>query len=117
MRVALAFDAYNADIVAGGCALVQDKSPKVVEISHSSMPPGPNGPAAFEPIAGYRRLLAQGELFLAAGGLAYFLDDFVMRECLADHGTPPRCKCAQCYPGRGLKLDVSFHIGRQPQYQ
>ncbi len=40
MRVALAFDAYNADIVAGGCALVQDKNPKVVEISHSSMPLG-----------------------------------------------------------------------------
>ncbi len=67
MRVALAFDAYNADIVAGGSA--------------------------------------------------YFRDDCVMRECLADHGTPPRCSCAQCYAGRGLKLDVSFHIGRQPQYQ
>ncbi len=44
MRVALAFDAYNADIVAGGCALVQDRNPKIVEISHSSMPLGQIAP-------------------------------------------------------------------------
>ena len=31
--------------------------------------------------------------------------------------TPKACSGAQCDAGRGLKLDVSIHIGRQPQYQ
>jgi len=117
MRVALASDAYKADIVAGGCALVQDKNPKVVEISHSSMPLGQIVPLPLNRLLDIDGCWLKGGLFLAAGGLAYFFDDFVMRECLAEHGTPPRCSCAPCYPGRGLKLDVSFHIGRQPQYQ
>jgi glycosyltransferase involved in cell wall biosynthesis/GT2 family glycosyltransferase len=40
MRVALAFDAYETDMVSGGCALVQGKSKTPFRIHHNALPFG-----------------------------------------------------------------------------
>jgi GT2 family glycosyltransferase len=40
VRVALAFDAWGADMVAGGCALVRDKNTKPFTTHHNSIPLG-----------------------------------------------------------------------------
>lgn len=40
VRVALAFDTYRTDIVAGGCALALNKAPEPFNIHHNSMPLG-----------------------------------------------------------------------------
>jgi glycosyltransferase involved in cell wall biosynthesis len=39
-RVAIAFDLFRADVVAGGCAMVHDRNPTAFGIHHNSMPLG-----------------------------------------------------------------------------
>jgi ADP-heptose:LPS heptosyltransferase/GT2 family glycosyltransferase len=39
-RAALAFDAYGADVIVGGCALVQDEADEVLAVHHPALPVG-----------------------------------------------------------------------------
>jgi ADP-heptose:LPS heptosyltransferase/GT2 family glycosyltransferase len=62
-RAALAFDLYDADVVAGGCALVDDATGEVTRVHHSALPVGRAVPLPVERLLDIDGSWLRGDFF------------------------------------------------------
>jgi ADP-heptose:LPS heptosyltransferase/GT2 family glycosyltransferase len=62
-RVALAFDSYGADVVAGGCAMLQDRQAAPFGIHHNSLPLGKVVPLPLDRLLDIEGSWIKGDFF------------------------------------------------------
>jgi hypothetical protein len=62
-RVALAFDTYGTDIIAGGCLLTQGNNPTPIKTHHNAMPVGKVVPLPLESLLNIDECWQQGQFF------------------------------------------------------
>ncbi|MEM7552633.1 MAG: FkbM family methyltransferase [Cyanobacteria bacterium P01_A01_bin.84] len=62
-RVAIAFDTYNTDIIAGGCQLIQGNQPQPFETHHNLMPLGKSVPLPLDRLLDIDNCWQKAEFF------------------------------------------------------